>query len=208
MAILLDTPIAAGAKLILDRVLPVSDATSSHRLIVDAPPEWVWAALQDLDLADVVRSSALARALIGVRGVLVRVADAARRRATPPAPEQMPLVSRPWVLLGEELPTQLVVGAIGRFWGPGVEWLEIESADFEAFDRAGYGKIAWGFTVLPYGARRSLLVDECRIRATDPVSRRRFQAYWRLAGPGASYVMGRTVALVKQHAEAAIGRSL
>jgi hypothetical protein len=112
------------------------------------------------------------------------------------------------VLLGEEPPGELVVGAIGRFWGPGVEWLDIEASDFETFERPGYGKIAWGFAVLPYGERRSLLVDECRTRVTDPVSRRRFQAYWRLAGRGASYVMGRTVALVKQHAEASTGRSL
>ena len=46
-----------GVELILDRVLPSSDATSSHQTIVDATPERVWVALQELDLAEVVRTS-------------------------------------------------------------------------------------------------------------------------------------------------------
>ena len=71
--------------------------------------------------------------------------------------------------------------------------------------RPGYGKIGWGFTVLPYGKGRSILVDECRTRVTDPVSRERFRRYWKLVGPGARYVMGRTVALAKRHAEEAVG---
>ena len=87
-------------------------------------------------------------------------------------------------MLGEDEPRELVVGAIGRFWGPGVEWLDIEPTEFAAFDRPGYGKIAWGFTVLPYGKGRSILVDECRTRVTDPVSRERFRRYWKLVWTG------------------------
>lgn len=195
-----------GVGLFLDHVLPSSDATSSHQTIVDATPERVWVALQELDLAEVVRSSRPARALIAVRAVPVRLADRLRGRPAQPAPEHVRMVeARPWVVLGEDEPRELVVGAIGRFWGPGVEWLDIEPTEFDAFDRPGYGKIAWGFTVLPYGKGRSILVDECRTRVTDPVSRERFRRYWKLVGPGASYVMGRTVALAKRHAEEAGG---
>jgi hypothetical protein len=188
--------------LILDRVLPVSDATSSHRTIVAAPPERVWAALQALDLVEVLRSSPVARALIAMRAVPVKIADRLRGRPPAPAPERYPLVEAyPWVVLGTEEPRELVVGAIGRFWGPGVEWLDIQPAEFVSFDRPAWGKIAWGFTILPYGDGRSLLVDECRTRVTDSESRRRFKRYWKLAGPGASYVMGRSLTLVKRHAE-------
>jgi hypothetical protein len=192
----------ASEELALDRVLPVWDATVSHHLIVAAPPEGVWAALQELDLAEVVRTSRGARALIAVRAVPVRIADRVRGRPPQPPPEHVRMVeARPWVVLGEQEPRELVVGAIGRFWGPGVEWLDIEPAEFAGFDRPAYGKIAWGFTVLPYGEGRSLLVDECRTRITDPESRRRFLRYWKLVGPGAGYIMGRTLALAKRHAE-------
>jgi hypothetical protein len=205
MTMLLETPeLERGTGLILDRVLPISDATSSHQTIVEAPPEAVWTALQELDLAEVVRNSRGARALIAARAVPMRLVDRLRGRPAQPPPVQLRMVeARPWVVLGEEEPHQLVVGAIGRFWGPGVEWLDIEPTDFAAFDRPAYGKIAWGFTVLPYGKRRSVLIDECRTRVTDPVSRDRFRKYWKLVGPGAAYVMGRTVALAKRHAEEA-----
>jgi hypothetical protein len=194
--------VAPGEELILDRVLPVWDATVTHHLTVDAPAERVWAALQELDLAEVVRTSRGARALIAVRAVPVRIADRVRGRPAQPPPEHVRMVeARPWVVLGEREPRELVVGAIGRFWGPGVEWLEIEAGEFADFDQPAYGKIAWGFAVLPYGLGRSLLVDECRTRVTDPASRRRFLRYWKLVGPGASYVMGRTLTLAKQHAE-------
>src|SRR5262245_5425874 len=146
-----------GAELILDRVLPSSDATSSHQAIVAATPEQVWDALQELDLAEIVRSSRAARALIAVRAVPMRLADRLRGRPAQPPPEHLRMVeARPWVVLGEDDPRELVVGAIGRFWGPGVEWLDIDPDEFAAFDRPGYGKIAWGFTVLPYGECRSV----------------------------------------------------
>jgi hypothetical protein len=196
------TPVEVAARgLVLDSVLPVWDATVSHHLIVDARPERVWTALEELDLAEVVRTSRGARALIAVRAVPVRIADRMRGRAPQPPPEHVRMVeARPWVVLGEQEPCELVVGAIGRFWGPGVEWLDIEPAEFAGFDREGYGKIAWGFTVLPYG-ERSLLVDECRTRITDPTSRSRFLKYWKLVGPGAGYIMGRSLSLAKVHAE-------
>jgi hypothetical protein len=202
MTALAAAPETERDELILDRMLPLSDATSSHQVIVAAPPEQVWAALQELDLVEVLRSARAARALIAMRAVPVKIADRLRGRPPAPEPESYPLMrAYPWVVLGADEPHQLVVGAIGRFWGPGVEWLDIEAPEFAAFDRPGYGKVAWGFTVYPYGEGRSLLVDECRTRVTDPESRRRFERYWRLAGPGASYVMGRTVALAKRHAE-------
>ena len=206
MTMLLETPeLEQGTRLILDRVLPISDATASHQTIVEAPPEAVWAALQELDLAEVVRNSHGARALIAVRAVPMRLVDRLRGRPAQPPPAHLRMVeARPWVVLGEEEPHQLVVGAIGRFWGPGVEWLDIEPAEFAAFDRPAYGKIAWAFTVLPYGERRSVLIDECRTRVTDPASRDRFRKYWKLVEPGAAYVMGRTVALAKRHAEESV----
>ena len=49
--------------------------------------------------------------------------------------------ARPWVVLGEDAPRELVVGAIGRFWGPGVEWLDIGRCDIvlETSIRGIYG---------------------------------------------------------------------
>ena len=125
-----------GDELILDRVLPGSDATSSHQTIVAAAPERVWVALQELDLAEVVRSSRPTRALIAVRAVPMRLTDRLRGRPAQPPPKQLRMVeARPWVVLGEDEPRELVVGAIGRFWGPGVEWLDIEPTEFAVFQK-------------------------------------------------------------------------
>jgi hypothetical protein len=195
-----DEPVTG--KLILDEVLPVADATVSHHVIVDAPAEQVWAALEQLDLVEVLRSSAGVRGLIAAREVPMRAADWLRGRPSAPVPERMLLRElRPWVVLGEQRPHQLVVGVVGRFWGRDIEWLDLEPEEFGPFDRPGYGKIAWGFAIQPYGQGRTLLVDECRTRVTDPASRRRFLTYWALVGRGASFVMRQTIRVVKQHAE-------
>jgi hypothetical protein len=95
----------------------------------------------------------------------------------------------------------LLIGAVGRFWGRDVDWLEIDAADFRDFDRPGYGKVAAGFSVREYGEGRSLLSYEARTAATDESARRGFLRYWRLVGRGVGVVLRGTLRYIKGIAE-------
>lgn len=50
---------------------------------------------------------------------------------------------------------------------PGQESHRFGPPQFAAFDEPGYGKVATGFLVLPYGTGRSLLCTETRTATTD-----------------------------------------
>lgn len=174
-------------------------------------PDAAWRALRVIDLMEVVQSPPV-RAVMAARGLPDAVARKLGREPTVQAPERLLLAAADgsevpgWHVLGEEPGHELVVGAIGRFWGAKVDWLEIapeDFEDFEHFDRAGYAKIAWSFSVRPYGATRSLVTNECRTLATDAESRRAFLRYWRVVGRGPSYVMGRSLPVLRRHADEA-----
>lgn len=55
----------------------------------------------------------------------------------------------------------------------------------------------------PYGAGRTLLSYECRVAATDPLSRRRFARYWRLIRPFVGHIMRAAVAAIGASAQEA-----
>jgi hypothetical protein len=67
-------------------------------------------------------------------------------------------------------------------------------------DRPGFGKVALGYVVLPYGAG-SILTTETRVALTDDEECRTFRRYWALIGPGARFIMGRALRLIKADAE-------
>ena len=112
-----------GLELILDPASVAElgcDLVASDDRRCDTRAGCCWSHFQELDLAEVVRTSRPARALIAVRAVPVRLADRLRGRPAQPPPEHVRMVeARPWVVLGEDEPRELVVGAIGRSLGAG-----------------------------------------------------------------------------------------
>jgi len=98
-----------------------------------------------------------------------------------------------WTLLDETYGEEFVFGAIGKFWRPAIEWRQVESDEFSAFDESGYAKLAIGLSVRPYGEDRTLLSYEARTATTDDPARRNFRRYWRVIGPFAGYLMSRAL---------------
>jgi hypothetical protein len=105
-----------------------------------------------------------------------------------------------WTPLGERTGAEKVLGLVGAFWKRDEGLIKVRAADFTAFDRPGFGKVALGYTVLPYGTR-SILTTETRVVLTDDVARARFARYWLVVGPGARFVMARALRLIKADAE-------
>ena len=94
-------------------------------------------------------------------------------------------ITRPgsgFLVLGEEPGREVVVGAVGKFWQPAIEYASVTAAGFTAFDRAGFGKLAWCIRVDPREGGGSWVGFELRVGATDPASLARFKRYWWIIG--------------------------
>ena len=56
--------------------------------------------------------------------------------------------------------------------------------------------------VLDFRANRGTLTTETRIHVSDPISRRRFERYWRLVRPFSGIIRRRVLVAAKRRAEA------
>jgi hypothetical protein len=187
--------VPATDAMLLDRLLPDYDATRVDHRIVAGEQDAVYRAVMQADFMRAWSDSPAVRVLFGARQSVERVTAAARGRQveSPEEPAGMRVADVPshgeWVLLGEDAPNEVAFGAIGRFWSGETTWEQIDAADFGAFDRAGFGKIACNFSLRPYGSGRTLVSYEARTQATDEGARRGFMRYWRPLAPFIGVVM-------------------
>jgi hypothetical protein len=173
--------------LLLDAYLPTYDHAIYVSHVFRAPPTDVFEAVTNLDLFQLP----LARALLEVRGLPGRLADArARRLGQSPTAEPQTfrirdLPARGWILLGERPGMELVYGQVGKVWRAtgGAPGHPVTADTFAAFAEPGFAKMAESTLVTPYGAAACVLTVESRVVLTDEDSRRRFRRYWLAAGP-------------------------
>ena len=169
----------------IERFLPDPQFVERHRTRVRADAATVDAAARSLDLG----GSALARMLFRLRGM---PADALRLDG---------LERIGFTRLVDE-PGDLVLGVIGRFWKPTGSVERFAPADFVAFDRPGYARAAWSFSIEVRGPRDTLLETETRIRCTDDASRRSFARYWTVIRPFSGLIRRAALRSIRREAEA------
>jgi len=104
-------------------------------------------------------------------------------------------------LLGETLNREMVLGIVGRFWiiGGGLKKLDAES--FKKFDKAGYAKAVWNFSLDPDG-ENTRLTTQTRIKCLDTESRRSFGRYWVFIRPFSGLIRMEMLRTIKRKAEA------
>jgi hypothetical protein len=186
----------ATAPMIVANALPHYDVVLAEHRLVAADPHTTLRAACALDLLT-VRTPLLVAAM-WLRGLPARLVGKA-----PPPPSSVVIADGGlpgWLVLGQD-DREVVVGAVGVFWRPVIEWHEVSAAEFTGFAEPGWGKIAASFSVLPYG-EQSLLTYECRTATTDPVSRQRFLRYWWLIRPFVGHIMRASLTTIKADAEA------
>jgi hypothetical protein len=165
-------------------VLPRYEVREVHSIRVAAPPAEVFRALKELTL----REAPVFRLLLGLRALPARLARPLRRAATP-APLRPPSDTRllhrgldlSYTTLAEIPGAELLVGGVGQPWLPtgGTAARITGPEEFVAFDQPGFAKIALDFSLRPV-PDGTLLTTETRVDTTDPLSHRRFGAYWRV----------------------------
>jgi hypothetical protein len=188
--------------MMLDWLLPNFDATVAVHRVIDAEPSRVYRAVKAVDMVQIPQAYPAVRALFAARSAAERLVNALRDRPTPPldADGPMRLGDLPaygdWVKFSDDPPWELSFGTIGRFWGGETVWETIDAADFAAFERPGFAKIACSVSLRPYGSTRTLVSYEARTQALDSDSRAQFLRYWRVVRPGVAIVMRAFLAAV------------
>jgi hypothetical protein len=153
------------------------------RVAVRAGAEEAYTVARRTDLQQL----AFVRALFGLRLLPERVVAAIRRRPSRPMTslrvEDITGPGTGFVLLGEKPGREVVVGSVGKFWQPSIDFANVTSEGFAAFSREGFGKLAWCLRVDPRAGGGAWISVELRVGATDGASLARFRRYWRLIGP-------------------------
>ncbi|HEX5760071.1 MAG TPA: hypothetical protein VF121_12850 [Thermoanaerobaculia bacterium] len=162
----------------LDRLVPAPRLVEIDRLDLAAPPAAVWRRVRHGSLAP----SPLIRALFAIR----------TRGRGETALHLDQLVSSPekpgFQMLVEEPPRELAVGAIGRVWESEIPFVHVaNAAEFAAFDRAGFAKVAWSIRLSPRGGGTHLEL-ELRVGTTDEASWRKFRRYFVVIGAGSRFI--------------------
>jgi hypothetical protein len=192
--------------MLLDELMPHFDATRIEHRVVEGAGEAVYEAIRRADFMRTWREKRAARALMGMRVEIERLAARARGTDFHEAeePESMRLADLPsqgeWVLLGQDPPHEIVFGVVGRFWAGETTWRESEAQELPGFAEPGWAKILCNFSLRPYGERRTLVSYEARTKATDPESRTAFLRYWRLVSPMAGVVLRAQLSEVAEEA--------
>jgi hypothetical protein len=178
----------------LDDVVPVADHVTHQARVIEAPRTAVWEELHRLKL----RSLPVALVLSAIRAMPVLPTGRWRGgidrafldlvpipmlASEPPAAVVFGGVLQPWRLRGGEQPPALDADGVRQFAEPG--WVRI-GMEFRL-------RTAVGGTHLS---------SETRVAATDSATRRRFNRYWFVVGPGSSAIRWEVLTAVAARAEA------
>ncbi|MFN2452720.1 MAG: hypothetical protein ABR577_00710 [Pyrinomonadaceae bacterium] len=169
----------------INEFAPEYDFVERHHINVEATAERVYAAVRVLDLS----RAPLVRALFKLRGM-------------PPQCLTLDgLLKAGFVLLAEVPNEELVLGVAGRFWSLAGALQRLDAESFRSFQRSGYAKAVWNFSLEPRGAHAVRLTTETRVRCMDAASRRAFGFYWFFIRPCSGLVRMEALRAIKRAAE-------
>jgi hypothetical protein len=183
---------AAGR--LIDRFIPHPDHGGRHETIVRAPAGLVFDVAWNLNL----RAHPAVRAIFRLRELLLRATPPAGERPTGLVAETSSLG---WGMLAHRPGRELVMGAVTRPWEANVVFRALPADQFAAFSEPDMVKIVWTLEVEPLGPDLTRFRTETRVLATDAGARRKFDRYWRLAGPGIVLIRILTLPGLRREAE-------
>jgi hypothetical protein len=172
--------------MLIDDFLPVYDVTERHQVIIAGSPREVYSAVRQLDIS----RARITPLLFRLRGM-----------QTPPALTLDELLKRRFILLGERVNEELLLGLIGKFWTLCGDLRRVDVEGYRGFDEEGYAKAAWNFSLTQRSASQVLLSTETRVRCTDERSRSRFRLYWSLIAPFSGLIRMEMLREIKRQVE-------
>lgn len=194
-AVLLPAPLRRGSgEQALDNFVPAYQFYEVHSILIQAPPEAVYAAVKSVTAPEIhwyrvltwLRSPHLGR---GPESVLNPPVD---------RPILEVFLRSGFMMLADDPGRELVFGAIG---GRCKHLATPQPEDFMGPDRPPCIKIAANFRLRPAMGGATLLTTETRVYAIDSSAARRFAAYWRVIYPGSSWIRVMWLEGIKRRAE-------
>ena len=171
--------------MLIDEFLSEYDFEEKHSIAIHAGASTVYEAAQSADFGE----SLIVRTLLRLRGMS---ADALTLRN---------LSYSKFRILGERPAEELLIGLAGKFWTPWGDLQDVNAENFKAFDKSGYAKAVWNFSVDADGAN-TRLTTETRIKCLDESSRRNFGFYWTFIQPFSGLIRMEMLKTIKREAEA------
>lgn len=182
----------------LDDVVPEADHVTHQARVVEAPRSVVWEELHALKL----RSLPVSLVLSGIRAVPVLLTGRWRGGLDRTFLDVVPIP-----VLSSEAPTAVVFGGVLQAWRltGGETPPELDADGVRSFEEPGWVKIGMEFRLSP-AVGGTHLSSETRVAATDDATRKRFNRYWCVVGPGSSAIRWEVLAAVAVKAEMRAGR--
>jgi len=170
--------------MLIDEFLPEYDFVETHSIAIDASASDVYAAANEVDFGE----SFIVRWLLRLRGLS---GEAVSLRN---------LEHSRFKILGEVVNRELLIGLAGKFWTPWGDMQEVDASTFREFEKPGYAKAVWNFSLRPT-SNETLLTTETRIRCLDDGSRRNFGFYWTFVQPFSGLIRMEMLKTIKRKAE-------
>jgi hypothetical protein len=188
-------------KSLLDLMMPEYHFRGTAKVAIDASPEAVLRALEEVTLAEMP----LARTIGTLRYLPGRLTG----RERPPddlLAQPFLKVATPFLRLGEDPGREIVIGSVGKFHNM-LDQQFVDLPDlftFTRFNDADYQKLAMNLRAgMEDGGQRTILSSDHRTLALSPAARRKFAVYWYLmVGWGGNFMLRQLLRAVKRHAEA------
>lgn len=195
-----------------DQLLPAYDVSDEVATVVAADPPAVWRTLLAADLLAAGRRVPLAGVLGALRMLPELASHILHGERPPSAPDslrlrdmaELPVADGGWVLLAERQDQEIVLGLVGKFWRPVIEFAEVSAEGFTEFSAPGFAKTIYDLRVRRLGDGRTLLSGLMRTATTDERARRWFRRYWTFGvGSGAHVLVSALLEMVREDAERA-----
>lgn len=178
----------------LDELMPRPDVAASYQTRVKASLKRTREAMRDADFSQLP----LTRILMGLRKL-----GWGRQKAEEAASQEERLRPAGFISLPTGSENEVLLGVVGRFWRPDSGTVcGLSAEEFIAFEREGFAKAMWNFTVERESESVTCLATETRVLAYGISARRKFRAYWLLVGPFSGLIRKEMLRMVKRKAEA------
>jgi|CXWL01.1.fsa_nt_gi hypothetical protein len=170
--------------MLIDEFLSEYDFEEKHSIAILADAETVYEAAKDVDFGE----SWIIRTLLRLRGMSANAVSLRNSSYSK------------FRIIGERPAKELLIGLAGRFWTPWGDLQDVNAENFKAFDKSGYAKAVWNFS-LDADGENTRLTTETRIKCLDEGSRRSFGFYWTFIQPFSGLIRMEMLKLIKRRAE-------
>ena len=191
-----------AASNLLNQFLPEFHYHEIHQVLIRASAACVFRAIHEVTPAEL---PAPVHFLFFLRSLPTRLLRRDRRGLNHSEPILKQIMAVSFVLLGEELNCEVVLGIIGKFWqatsdDPSKRKPAKDAREFMEFDKPGYAKAIMNFQVIEEDDH-VVVRTETRIQALDEQARSKFRFYWRLILPGSALIRMLWLNAIKRRAE-------